>query len=83
VYEYLDSIKTKLDLPAQDLARFLEFIRDKIVKIFKFHPALYELGTFARKIKKYPAGVPLDEDIRRLLEDKITEWKKRISGYSI
>ncbi|MHA1144389.1 MAG: coiled-coil domain-containing protein [Candidatus Helarchaeota archaeon] len=83
VFDLLDSIKPKIQLPAQDLARFLEFIRDKIVKVFKFHPALYELGTFARKIKKYPVAAPLDDDIKNLLEDKITEWKKRISGYAI
>lgn len=83
VFDLLDSIKPKMNLPVQDLARFIEFIRDKIVKVFKFHPALYELGTFARKVKKYPSNSQLDADLTNLLNDKINEWKKRLSGYSI
>lgn len=83
VFDLLDSIKPKMNLPVQDLARFIEFIRDKIVKVFKFHPALYELGTFARKVKKYPSNSLLDADLTNLLNDKINEWKKRLSGYSI
>ena len=79
VFQLLEGIKGKLGMNVQALAREMENTRDEIVKIYKFHPTLYELGTFARKLKKYPENLTLDEDLRNLLFDKINEWKKRLA----
>ncbi|NHI92561.1 MAG: hypothetical protein EAX96_08655 [Candidatus Lokiarchaeota archaeon] len=78
VIHLLESIKERLHINVDQLAFEMENIRDEIVKIYKFHPALYELGTFSRKLKKYPPNTTLDDDIRNLLFDKINEWKKRL-----
>ena len=80
VFNLLDSIKTRIDYPAIEFAKILEQIRDEIVRIYKFHPALYELGTFARKLKKYPQNMKIDPDIISLLFDKVEEWKRRMGG---
>jgi len=78
VFQLLESIKGKINDNVGVLVNSMENIRDEIVKIYKFHPALYELGTFARKLKKYPALEKLDPDLSNLLIDKINEWKKRL-----
>ncbi|MFX1451930.1 MAG: hypothetical protein ACFFCM_13875 [Promethearchaeota archaeon] len=80
VLDLLDSLKTKIETPAVKFADYMEFVRDEIVRIYKFHPAIYELGTFARKLKKYPQNMKMDPDIIALLFDKINEWKARIGG---
>ncbi len=58
----------------------MEQIRDTIVKIFRWHPALYELATFARRLKKSPEGTGLDAETQSLLIEKVDEWKNRISS---
>ncbi len=78
VFELLDSIKGSVNDEVGNLVIRMENVRDEIVKIYKFHPALYELGTFARKLKKYPGKEYLDPDLSSLLTDKINEWKKRL-----
>ncbi|MHA1784991.1 MAG: hypothetical protein ACTSVY_12145 [Candidatus Helarchaeota archaeon] len=78
VFHLLENIKQKINIPIDQLAIFMENTRDEIVKIYKFHPALYELGTFARKLRKYPPNTTLEPDIMNLLVDKINEWKKRL-----
>ena len=78
----LDSIKAKAQsgITALQLANEMEQTRDTIVKIFRWHPALYELATFARRLKKSPEGVAVDADLLKLLLEKTEEWKNRISG---
>lgn len=82
VFKLLDSIKEKAQsgITANQLAIEMEQTRDTIVKIFRWHPTLYELATFARRLKKYPEGTPSDTEIQQLLQEKVDEWKKRISG---
>jgi hypothetical protein len=81
VFKLLDSIKEKAKsrITAIVLANEMEQTRDAIVKIFRWHPALYELATFARRLKKYPEGAPLDNETRALLLEKVEEWKNRIN----
>lgn len=78
----LESIKDKVnsDLTANQIANEMEAIRDEIVKIFRWHPTLYELATFARRLKKASAGAPLDAETKQLLPEKIDEWKSRIQA---
>ncbi|MHA1378031.1 MAG: hypothetical protein ACTSRG_06580 [Candidatus Helarchaeota archaeon] len=80
VLDLLDALKTKIEYPAVKFAALMEQTRDEIVRIYKFHPAIYELGTFARKLKKYPKNMKIDPDVLTLLFDKIEEWKRRIGG---
>ncbi len=82
VFKLLDSIKakSKSSITAGQMAIEMEQTRDTIVKIFRWHPALYELATMARRLKKYPEGSALDSEMQQLLSDKIEEWKKRING---
>jgi len=81
VFKLLDSIKEKAKsgISASQLANEMEQTRDAIVKIFRWHPALYELATFARRLKKYAEGAPLDNETRTLLLEKVEEWKNRIN----
>jgi hypothetical protein len=73
-------VKAKSGITATQLANEMEQTRDTIVKIFRWHPALYELATFARRLKKYPEGAGLDKEILELLLEKVDEWKNRVSG---
>ncbi|MDD1777325.1 MAG: hypothetical protein LUQ65_04080, partial [Candidatus Helarchaeota archaeon] len=81
VFKLLDSIKEKAKsgITAIQLANEMEQTRDAIVKIFRWHPALYELATFARQLKKYAEGKQLENETRTLLLEKVDEWKNRIS----
>lgn len=45
VINLLDSLKTRVEYPAVEFAEAMEQIRDEIVKIYRFHPTLYELGS--------------------------------------
>ncbi len=82
VLNLLDGLKQKARsiVTANELSTEMEQTRDTIVKNFRWHPALYELATFARRLKKYPVGAGVDTELQNLLLEKIDEWKKRISG---
>ncbi|NVM30797.1 MAG: hypothetical protein HWN65_18300 [Candidatus Helarchaeota archaeon] len=82
VLNVLDLIKQKAQsgITAPKLAIEMEEARDKIVKIYRWHPALYELATFARRLKKQPEGSGVDAEHQNLLLEKINEWKNRIRG---
>ncbi|NHI92511.1 MAG: hypothetical protein EAX96_08400 [Candidatus Lokiarchaeota archaeon] len=60
------------------LAKLLENGRDTISKSWKWHPTLYEVGTFARKLRKYPEGKQADESVIKVLFQKIEEWKTKM-----
>ncbi|MHA1298946.1 MAG: hypothetical protein ACTSO9_05820 [Candidatus Helarchaeota archaeon] len=59
------------------LSRIIENARDTISKSWKWHPILYEVGTFARKIKKL-GPKPINDEIMKLLLTKIEEWKEKM-----
>jgi uncharacterized protein YoxC len=82
VFKLLDTIaqKAQSGLSGPQIAGEMEQVRDTIVKIFRWHPALYELATFARRLKKAPAGTAADAATVNLLLEKINEWKNRIAG---
>ncbi|MHA1145735.1 MAG: hypothetical protein ACTSRW_13425 [Candidatus Helarchaeota archaeon] len=63
---------------AQALAKIIENGRDTISKSWKWHPLLYEVGTFARKLKKYPPNKAPDQQILKVLYQKIEEWKEKM-----
>ncbi|MFX1450459.1 MAG: hypothetical protein ACFFCM_06440 [Promethearchaeota archaeon] len=64
---------------ADALSKIIENARDTISKSWKWHPILYEVGTFARKLKKYPPGKPPDAEIIKLLMEKMAEWKEKMT----
>ncbi|MBD3228865.1 MAG: hypothetical protein GF329_11820 [Candidatus Lokiarchaeota archaeon] len=82
VFDLFDNITENLKkgLTAQQMATLMENTRDKIVKIYKWHPTLYELATRARKLKKYGAEDPIDSETYQLLLEKVQEWKERIKS---
>ncbi|MHA1265193.1 MAG: hypothetical protein ACTSRS_08180 [Candidatus Helarchaeota archaeon] len=82
VLKLLDSIKDKAKTTptAYELGTEMEQTRDTIVKIFRWHPALYEFATFARRLKKAPQGTPIDTETQQLLIEKIDDWKNRLSS---
>ena len=57
-------------------SKIIENARDTISKSWKWHPILYEVGTFARKLKKYPPGKPPDAEVLSLL-------MKKMEGFAI
>ncbi|NVM02892.1 MAG: hypothetical protein HWN67_11180 [Candidatus Helarchaeota archaeon] len=67
------------NVTANELANAMNTARENIIKVFKWHPVLYELASFSRRIQKMPEG-PLDAEITSLLLEKIEDWKNRISG---
>ncbi len=64
---------------AGELFQIMDDARNSIVKVFRWHPVLYELASFSRRISKLPANEPLSVDISSLLIEKITDWKTRIT----
>ncbi|MHA1377003.1 MAG: hypothetical protein ACTSRG_01350 [Candidatus Helarchaeota archaeon] len=59
------------------LSRIIENARDTISKSWKWHPLLYEVGTFARKLKKF-ADKPIGDEVLKLLLQKLDEWKEKM-----
>ncbi|MFX0133843.1 MAG: hypothetical protein ACFFDN_09370, partial [Candidatus Hodarchaeota archaeon] len=68
------------NLNANQLAEAMNTARENIIKVFKWHPVLYELASFARRIQKMPPDAPLDTEITSLLVEKVEDWKQRIAG---
>ncbi|NVM55715.1 MAG: hypothetical protein HWN66_18595 [Candidatus Helarchaeota archaeon] len=60
------------------LAKIMENARDTISKSWRWHPALYELGTFARKLRKLPKGQEPDGNLLNTLMQKINEWLEKM-----
>ncbi len=63
---------------ADALANILENARDTISKSWRWHPALYELGTIARKLRKIPKGQSADAELLKELMLKIKEWLEKM-----
>ena len=80
VLEVFDLIEQRAQRgePADALAKIIENGRDTISKSWKWHPQLYEVGTFARKLKKYPPNKAPDQQILKVLFEKIEEWKQKM-----
>jgi len=68
------------NVSARELASIMDNARNQIIKVFRWHPVLYELASFSRRIQKLPGDSPISADISSLLIEKIQDWKKRISG---
>ncbi len=64
---------------AEALSKHIENARDTIAKSWKWHPALLELGTFARKLKKLPPKNPPSPDLIKILLEKLEEWKAKMT----
>ena len=68
--------RTQGGADAHSLAKVIENARDTISKSWKWHPSLYELGTFARKLRtNFKASELPSQEIVQLLMQKIKEWK--------
>ena len=80
VIKLLDSIaqRARSGIPAQQLGNEMEQIRNKIVEIFQWHPALFELAAFSRRLKAAPVGTQVDASTLNNLLSQIEDWKKRI-----
>jgi hypothetical protein len=64
---------------AGELFQKMDDARNSIVKVFRWHPVLYELASFSRRISKLPPDEPFSADVSSLLVEKITDWKTRIA----
>jgi chromosome segregation ATPase len=80
VIKLLDSIaqRARSGIPAQQLGNEMEQIRNKIVEIFQWHPALFELAAFSRRLKAASADTQVDANTLNNLLSQIENWKKRI-----
>ncbi|HUY00082.1 MAG TPA: hypothetical protein VMV49_11045 [Candidatus Deferrimicrobium sp.] len=78
--QLLDSItaKARSGMAAAQLGVEMETIRSQIVEVFEWHPTLFELAAFARRLKQMQPGIPLDPETLQLLIEKIEAWKSRI-----
>jgi len=81
VHQILDGISNavKSGVSAKELYTIMNNARDSIIKVYKWHPVLYELASFSRRIQKIPESQQLDNEISSLLIDKINDWKMRIT----
>ncbi|MFX1299108.1 MAG: hypothetical protein ACFFD2_30140, partial [Promethearchaeota archaeon] len=82
VFKLLDSLleNARSGMTAIMLSNEMAQTRDMIVKVYKWHPALFELASFARQLKNYPERARLDPDTLTELSAKIEDWKKRIAS---
>ncbi len=71
-------VKAQTGMTAPQLAAEMEQIRNQIVEIFEWHPTLFELAAFARRVKRGPANTPIDPTTLQSLIEKVEAWKQRI-----
>lgn len=71
-----DAVISKIS--AKELFDLMNQARDSIIKVYRWHPVLYELASFARRVQKLSEDQPLDNEISTLLIEKINDWKNRI-----
>ncbi|NVM27899.1 MAG: hypothetical protein HWN65_03570 [Candidatus Helarchaeota archaeon] len=76
----LDTIaaRARSGIPGSQLAQEMEQTRNRIVEVFQWHPALFELAAFARRLKQLPVGTVLDAGTLNSLLERIEAWKSRI-----
>ncbi|MHA1377734.1 MAG: hypothetical protein ACTSRG_05070 [Candidatus Helarchaeota archaeon] len=81
VIQLLDGIANAVvsKVPTSELATIMDNTRNEIIKVFRWHPVLYELASFSRRIQKLSTK-ELSADISSLLIEKIQDWKTRISS---
>ncbi|MHA1130726.1 MAG: hypothetical protein ACTSQQ_07950, partial [Candidatus Helarchaeota archaeon] len=82
VIKLLDSIaeRAKSGISAAQLGNEMEQIRNKIVEIYQWHPALFELAAFSRRLKASSTETTIDPPILNNLLSQIENWKERILG---
>jgi hypothetical protein len=76
VFQLIEN-RAKGGASANALAKIIENARDTISKSWKWHPILYEVGTFARKLRKYGDKTP-GQEVLTLLFQKLDEWKDKM-----
>jgi hypothetical protein len=67
-------------ITGQEIGMQMEQIRAKIVEIYQWHPVLFEVAAFARRLKATPIGVALDATTLGSLLEQVEGWKARILG---
>ncbi|NVM53647.1 MAG: hypothetical protein HWN66_08080 [Candidatus Helarchaeota archaeon] len=72
--------KAKSGIAASQLGQVMEQTKNTIVQIFQWHPTMFELAAFARRLQQFPAGSPIDNETLILLAEKVNAWKQRILG---
>jgi len=74
----LDNIaaRARSGIPGNQLAQEMEQTRNRIVEVFQWHPALFELAATACRLKQVPTA--LDAGTLNNLLGKLEEWKRRI-----
>jgi hypothetical protein len=65
---------------AHSLSKVIDNARDTISKSWKWHPALYELGAFSRKLRNnFKENELPSKEMVQLLMQKISEWKDKMA----
>lgn len=70
------SKKVEEDAPAGEIAKAIDTVRKQLEETNRFHPALFEMGTFHRRLVNRPPTQKLDSNLRKELQETIKEWEK-------
>ncbi|MHA1269412.1 MAG: hypothetical protein ACTSPY_06445 [Candidatus Helarchaeota archaeon] len=72
--------RTQGGADAHSLAKVIENAKDTISKSWKWHPSLFELGTFARRLRNnFKESELPSQEIIQLLMQKIEDWKNKMA----
>lgn len=69
------SRKIEEDAPIGEIAKALDSVRKQLEETNRFHPALFEMGTFHRRLSKRPPKENISPDLKKELQETIREWE--------
>lgn len=69
------SKKIDEDAPSGEIAKAIETVRKQLEEVNRFHPALFEMGTFHRRLSNRPPAQKLDPNLKKELQETIKEWE--------
>ncbi|MFX0097165.1 MAG: hypothetical protein ACFE7E_05345 [Candidatus Hodarchaeota archaeon] len=67
--------KLEEDATVGEIAKAIDNVRKQLEEINRFHPALFEMGTFHRRLSKRPPKESIGPDLKKELLDTIKEWE--------
>lgn len=69
------SKKLEEDVSIGEIAKAVDTIRKQLEETNRFHPALFEMGTFHRRLSKRPPAEKINPDLKEELQRTIKEWE--------
>ncbi|MFX1598854.1 MAG: hypothetical protein ACFFC5_07290, partial [Promethearchaeota archaeon] len=70
------SRRIKDDAPTGEIAKAIDIVRKQLEETNRFHPALFEMGTFHRRLSNRPPAEKLNPQLKKELQETIKGWKE-------